>query len=70
MSFTIQTFLGAAQMLSDGLGTPEELRNAVTSPNGTTFAALENFKQNNLRDILHQGLQAAKDRGDELSRGV
>ncbi|EDM25062.1 pyrroline-5-carboxylate reductase [Lentisphaera araneosa HTCC2155] len=69
LAFSIQTFLGSAQMLSDKLGTPEELRNAVTSPNGTTYAALENFKQNNLREVLHQGFQAAKDRGDELSRG-
>jgi pyrroline-5-carboxylate reductase len=70
LAFTIQTFLGAAQMLSDKLGTPEELRNAVTSPNGTTFAALENFKENDLRQVLQQGFQAAKDRGDELSRGI
>ena len=70
LAFSIQTFLGAAQMLQEGLGTPEELRNAVTSPNGTTFAALENFKANNLRAVLDKGFQAAKDRGDELSRGA
>ena len=70
LAFSIQTFLGAAQMLQDGLGTPEELRNAVTSPNGTTYAALENFKSNGLRDVLDKGFQAAKDRGDELSNGA
>ena len=70
LAFSIQTFLGAAQMLKEGLGTPEELRNAVTSPNGTTHAALENFKANNLRAVLDKGFQAAKDRGDELSRGA
>ncbi|MDD7986247.1 pyrroline-5-carboxylate reductase [Lentisphaera marina] len=70
LAFTIQTFLGASQMLSDKLGSPEELRNAVTSPNGTTYAALENFKKNNLRQVLRDGFQAAKDRGDELSRGI
>ncbi|WDE97505.1 pyrroline-5-carboxylate reductase [Lentisphaera profundi] len=70
LQFSIQTFLGAAQMLSNKLGSPEELRNAVTSPNGTTYAALENFKHNNLREVLSQGFQAAKDRGDELSRGI
>ena len=70
LSFSVQTFLGAAQMLQEGLGSTEELRNAVTSPNGTTYAALENFKANNLRRVLDEGFQAAKDRGDELSHGA
>ena len=64
----VQTFAGAAEMLSRKLGSPEELRNAVTSPNGTTYAALESFKSNNLRSLLSEGFQAAKDRGDELGQ--
>jgi pyrroline-5-carboxylate reductase len=33
---------------------PEELRNQVTSPNGTTQAALESFTNDQLRRLLHK----------------
>jgi pyrroline-5-carboxylate reductase len=46
---------------------PEELRNQVTSPNGTTQAALESFSSNQLRKIISIAARAAKDRSIELS---
>ena len=68
MEFAIQTFAGASEMLTQKLGSPVELRNAVTSPKGTTWAALEDFKSNNFREIIDQAFQAAKQRGDELGK--
>ena len=70
LNFAVQTFAGAAEMLSSGLGSPVELRNAVTSPNGTTYAALESFKSSNLRSTIATAFQAAKDRGDELGKAT
>ena len=70
IDFAVQTVAGAAEMLSQGLGSPVELRNAVTSPNGTTYAALESFKASGLRSIISDACQAAKDRGDELGKAT
>jgi pyrroline-5-carboxylate reductase len=46
---------------------PEELRNQVTSPNGTTQAALESFSNDQLREIVSRAAHAARDRSIELS---
>ena len=62
----VQTVVGAAALLADGQGTPEELRAAVTSPNGTTEAAVRRFEELGLRDIVAQAVQAATDRSREL----
>jgi len=62
----VQTVVGAAALLADGQGTPEELRAAVTSPNGTTEAAVRRFEELGLRDVVAQAVQAATDRSREL----
>jgi len=62
----LQTVVGAAALLADGQGTPEELRAAVTSPNGTTQAAIEKFEELGLRDVVAQAVQAATDRSRQL----
>ena len=62
----LQTIVGAAALLADGHGTPEELRAAVTSPNGTTEAAIRKFEELGLRDVVAQAVQAAIIRSREL----
>jgi pyrroline-5-carboxylate reductase len=62
----LQTIVGAAALLADGHGTPEELRAAVTSPNGTTEAAIKKFEELGLRDVVAQAVQAAIIRSREL----
>jgi pyrroline-5-carboxylate reductase len=62
----LQTIVGAAALLADGHGTPEELRAAVTSPNGTTEAANRKFEELGLRDVVAQAVQAAIIRSREL----
>ncbi len=42
-ALTLQTALGAAQMAITSANSPAELRKNVTSPNGTTQAAIEVF---------------------------
>ena len=46
---------------------PEELRNQVTSPNGTTQAALDSFSDDKLREIVSRAALAACNRSIELS---
>ena len=63
---TVTTALGAAR-LADTLGSPlVELRRQVTSPGGTTAAALEVLEDAEIRDIFHRALEAARNRSAEL----
>ena len=67
-SLAIDTLLGAAKLLADSRESPEALRNAVTSPGGTTAAALKVFEENHFRTLIQNALEAAKERSLELSR--
>ncbi len=65
---TLETILGAARLMVETGTEPETLRNQVTSPNGTTFAALRRFEAHHLRAIVQEAVLAAKARSEELSR--
>jgi pyrroline-5-carboxylate reductase len=62
-----QTLRGAATLM-DAQGDPGALREQVTSPGGTTQAALESFAKNELPLAFAKGLRAAHERSVELSR--
>jgi len=62
-----QTCLGAGRMLRESGEAPAVLRQRVTSPNGTTQAALESFEADDLRAIVMRAVAAATRRGGELS---
>jgi pyrroline-5-carboxylate reductase len=62
-----QTCLGAGHMLADGNETAMELRKRVTSPHGTTAAALDVFEQGGFRALVARALDGAKRRGAEMS---
>ncbi|NOY75229.1 MAG: pyrroline-5-carboxylate reductase, partial [Kiritimatiellaeota bacterium] len=49
-----------------GIGTARELRDAVTSPGGTTAAALEVMRSNDFRGIVSEAMRVARDRSIEL----
>ena len=67
-SLSIDTLLGAAMLLAESEDTPEELRNAVTSPGGTTAAALNVMEQENFRSLINTAIAAAKARSIELAQ--
>ncbi|HLT43578.1 MAG TPA: pyrroline-5-carboxylate reductase [Luteimonas sp.] len=62
-----QTILGAARMLTESGEPPAELRRRVTSPGGTTQAAIETFEAGGFRDLVARAVRAATRRGGELS---
>jgi len=62
-----QTCLGAGRMLREGGEAPTVLRQRVTSPKGTTQAAVESFEASDLRSIVARAVAAATKRGQELS---
>ncbi|MFA6228752.1 MAG: pyrroline-5-carboxylate reductase [Rhodanobacter sp.] len=62
-----QTCFGAGRMLTEGGEDPALLRKRVTSPNGTTQAALESFSTDQLPRIVARAVAAATQRGAELA---
>lgn len=62
-----QTIFGAGKLLAESGRTPSELRAAVTSPGGTTEAALREMDRRELPEIVRTAVIAARDRGVELS---
>ena len=63
----IQTIVGSAKLIEKSNLHPQELRDQVTSPNGTTQAALESFSNDQLRNIIARAVKSARDRSRELS---
>lgn len=61
-----RTAYGAAAMMTQGADSPEELRRKVTSPNGTTHAAITHMEQAGMPAIVVEALKAADRRSREL----
>lgn len=66
-SFTIQTALGAAKLAAASDVAPDELRRRVTSPGGTTEAAIKSFEAEGFRALVEHALSAAQKRSIELA---
>jgi pyrroline-5-carboxylate reductase len=65
----VQTMLGTAKLLRDEKMHPVELREMVTSPGGTTIAAIRELEQAGVRAAFLNAIQAAMQRGRELAEG-
>ena len=66
-TLTIQTIVGSAALLEQSGDSPTTLREKVTSPNGTTAAALASFSSDHLSEIVARAMKAAHDRSQELA---
>ncbi|UNP30742.1 pyrroline-5-carboxylate reductase [Lysobacter gummosus] len=62
-----QTLFGAATMLTRSEEPAEVLRARVTSPGGTTQAAIETFEAGGFRALVDRAIAAATERGRQLS---
>jgi pyrroline-5-carboxylate reductase len=65
---SLHTALGASKMAIDSEATAAQLRQQVTSPGGTTQAAIGSFEQQGLEDIFRQAMTSAVARADEMSK--
>jgi pyrroline-5-carboxylate reductase len=65
----VQTMLGTAKLLRDEKMHPVELREMVTSPGGTTIAAIRELEQAGVRAAFLNAIQAAMQRSKELAQG-
>lgn len=63
----VHTLLGAARLLASSDADPAELRANVTSPGGTTAAAIAVMEAEGIRDSIGRAMIAARDRSRELS---
>jgi pyrroline-5-carboxylate reductase len=68
-TLVVQTMLGTAKLLRDENIHPVELREAVTSPGGTTIRAIRELEQAGVRAAFLNAIQAAMDRSRELAAG-
>lgn len=65
---TIETALGAARMALESEHDPQTLRRLVTSPGGTTEAAINSLEDADIRALLKRAVTAAATRADELGQ--
>ncbi|MEZ5099458.1 MAG: pyrroline-5-carboxylate reductase [Thermoleophilia bacterium] len=66
----VQTMFGTAKLLRDEKMHPVELRESVTSPGGTTIAAIRELELAGVRAAFLNAIQAAMTRSQELARGA
>jgi pyrroline-5-carboxylate reductase len=64
----VETILGAAKLMAQSQTEPEELRNQVTSPKGTTYEGLKRMEAHQFRAIIRETVLAATARSVELSK--
>ncbi|MEN6669757.1 pyrroline-5-carboxylate reductase [Psychrobacter sp. B38] len=67
-ALALQTMIGAAKMALNSDEAPAELRRKVTSPNGTTQAAIESMQANDIGRQIGEAMQACYDRSGALSK--
>ena len=63
-----QTIIGAAALLEQSKDTPAELRRKVTTPKGTTQAAIETMEAGDFGGMMKRAVEAAKRRSKELGK--
>ncbi|PHZ08523.1 pyrroline-5-carboxylate reductase [Rhizopus microsporus ATCC 52813] len=66
-ALVMQTCLGAARMAQESQDDLATLRKKVTSPKGTTEAAIQSLESNQFKKIISDAVFAARDRGKELA---
>lgn len=69
LDMVTQSIVGAAVMLRDSGEHPVILREAVTSPGGTTIAAIAELERHSVRAAFLAAIEAARDRGRALASG-
>ncbi len=67
---TLQTLIGAAHMLQSTQEEPEILRQQVTSPGGTTMAAIETLQSLGFQEAIEAAIRSATERSKELGASL
>lgn len=65
---SIQTCLGAGQLASESEDSLSLLREKVTSPGGTTHAAISRFQSDNLKSLVKNAMRDCADRAEQMAK--
>ena len=68
VEFAAQSVLGAAKMVLETGQPPQQLRDNVCSPGGTTIEAVKTLQQNGFADRLTEGFNACVRKSEDMSR--
>lgn len=68
LELAVETFIGSAELLKSTGKHPEELKDMVTSPGGTTAAGLFKMEENGIRKAMIETVEAAFTRARELGK--
>lgn len=68
LSLAVQTVIGSAKMVQETGMHPAVLKEAVTSPAGTTIAGVRTLEKMNFNSAIIEAVEAARSRSEELSR--
>lgn len=66
----VQTMYGAAMMVRETGKTPQELRRQVSSPNGTTMAAMNVLEEGGFQELVQKAVERATKRAKEMGEEV
>ncbi|WP_035571925.1 pyrroline-5-carboxylate reductase [Halonatronum saccharophilum] len=66
LDLSLQTVIGSAKMVKESNLHPAELKNMVTSPGGTTIAALKVLEERGLRSALYEAVEASANKSKRL----
>ena len=66
--YATQTVIGAATLLSQSKKSPEELKNAVCSPNGSTIEGVKSLDENDFYNVVIKAIQKSYERTKELGK--
>ena len=69
-SWSSRPLVGSAKMLRETGSTPSVLREQVTSPGGTTAAAMRELENHKVRAAFLAAMEAARDRSRSLAEGI
>ena len=69
-ALTLQTCVGAARMAQESEDDLATLRRKVTSPKGTTEAAVNSLENNGIRKVMEDAVFAAERRGQQLAQDL
>ena len=64
----VASFEGAATMMKETGKEPSELRAGVSSPAGTTVAAIRELEESGIRGAFYRAAQACADRAEDLGK--
>jgi pyrroline-5-carboxylate reductase len=67
LRLAVRTAEGAGALLARSKESPRALRQRVTSPNGTTQAAIESLEAQGFGELVRKAVEAATDRGRQLA---